>query len=66
MDTRSPQERKDSILAGSREGRKVFTRLGQGIVVYTLSNGTYVVEFDHGGGHIFHPEELFSPEEVLV
>lgn len=38
---------------------RVFTPLGRGRIVYTLPDGTVVVEFDHGSGHIFHPSEVF-------
>ncbi len=38
---------------------EVFTPLGRGKVVYRLSDGTFVVEFPHGGGQIFRAEDLF-------
>ncbi len=37
----------------------VYTPLGRGQVVYELGDGTIVVEFPHGGGHIFLPQEVF-------
>jgi hypothetical protein len=42
--------------------REVYTYLGKGRIVYQLPNGTLVVEFEHGGGHIFMPSELFAPD----
>jgi hypothetical protein len=41
--------------------KQVFTTLGKGRVVHQLQDGTLVVEFEHGGGHIFRPEEIFDP-----
>lgn len=38
--------------------KSVFTPLGRGSVVYVLPDGGLVVEFEHGSGHIFRPEEL--------
>lgn len=39
--------------------QKVVTALGAGEIVYELSDGTFLVQFDHGGGHIFLGSELF-------
>ena len=41
--------------------KDVFTPLGRGRIVYELPDGTLVVEFEHGSGHIFRVDELFSP-----
>lgn len=41
--------------------REVYTPLGKGVIVFKLKNGSYVVEFEHGGGHIFTHRELFNP-----
>jgi len=41
-------------------GTQVFTRLDKGQIVFKLSDGSLVVEFDWGGGKIFRPEELFG------
>lgn len=38
---------------------EVFTPLGKGKVVHKLPDGTFVVEFPHGGGQIFRADELF-------
>lgn len=52
-------------LSKQPKGSKVFTPLGAGRVVYELPDGTLVVQFDHGSGHIFRPEELFQPGDVI-
>lgn len=42
------------------EGQKfIYTPLGKGRIVYHLKDGTYLVEFEYGGGRIFRPDELF-------
>lgn len=37
---------------------EVYTPLGKGRVVYVLPDKGLVVEFPHGGGQIFRPEQL--------
>ncbi len=39
-------------------GREVYTEFGKGKIVHLLPDGTIVVEFDHGSGHIFLPGQL--------
>lgn len=39
----------------------VYTPLGSGRIVWRLPDGGVVVQFPHGGGHIFRPEELKPP-----
>lgn len=41
--------------------KDVFTPLGRGRIVYELPDGTLVVQFEHGSGHIFRADEIFSP-----
>lgn len=41
----------------------IFTPLGVGKIVYKLPSGQYLVEFPHGGGHLFYPQELFPDWE---
>lgn len=48
----------------SKVKKDVYTPLGHGKIVYILPDSTFVVQFDWGGGHIFHPSEL-SVEEIL-
>lgn len=38
----------------------VRTPLGKGWVVHEFPDGTIAVELQHGGGSIFHPEEIFT------
>ena len=40
---------------------RVHTPLGSGKIVHNLPNGQIVVEFPHGGGHIFMPDEVLNP-----
>lgn len=51
---------KDEQSSQRNQPSEVFTPLGRGRIVYKLKNGTYVVEFSHGGGHIFTAKELFE------
>jgi hypothetical protein len=41
------------------QDKKVFTPQGKGRIVHRFPDGTLAVEFDHGGGKVFSPEELF-------
>jgi hypothetical protein len=36
----------------------VLTPLGRGRIVYDFLDGTFAVQLEHGGGHIFFQEEL--------
>lgn len=38
--------------------RSIYTPLGRAKVVWEFPDGTMAVQFDHGGGHIFRPDEL--------
>lgn len=44
-------------------GSTVFTPLGMGRIVFRLPDGSVLVEFDGGWGHLFRLEEVFSPTE---
>lgn len=43
-----------------RIGSGVYTPLGKGVIVHQLKNGSFVVEFEHGGGEIFSVAELMG------
>jgi hypothetical protein len=44
--------------------RDIYTPMGRGKIVYTFPDGSFAVQFDWGGGHIFHPREL-EVESIL-
>ena len=41
--------------------QRVFTRLGQGVVIAAFVDGTYCVRLDSGGGAILMKHEIFTP-----
>lgn len=41
----------------------IFTPLGKGKIIHTFPDGSYAIELEHGGGHIFRPDELFPNKD---
>lgn len=46
-------------------GKEVWTSLGRGKIVHQFQDQTVVVEFEHGGGQIYHLSDLFPKKKKL-